>query len=152
MNAFYITGHLWRESTVTSGLPSQRASDVELQYFLCGQSEWIIKQTVELSVIWDAMTLIWQWNGIRDYQVMYYTKPSCLTRGFQKIINVLQMAFWNAFSWLKCIRWNYNFSYNFRLQGVNITLNSRMIIEPWWLCPLTHCGLIMQYSDRHIGK
>ena len=39
--------------------PSQRASDAELWCILCSYNEQTVEQTVDLSVIWDAMILIW---------------------------------------------------------------------------------------------
>ena len=44
---------------VTGGFPSQRASNVDLWYFLCCQPEQSVEQTAEWLVIWDTKMLMW---------------------------------------------------------------------------------------------
>ena len=57
-------GNMWchasTKPSVNGGFPSQRTSNEELVFFLCYWSEQAVEQTVWLSVIWDAMTLIWR--------------------------------------------------------------------------------------------
>ena len=58
---FFITGPLWGESTGPGGFPSQRASDIYVKpwwSFLCCQLEWAVEQTLERSVIWDAISAL----------------------------------------------------------------------------------------------
>ena len=57
-NPFHATGLLWRETTGHYGFPSQWASNAGIG-FLCWQSEQADEHTVELLVIWDAMSLMW---------------------------------------------------------------------------------------------
>ena len=49
-NFFRVIGPLWITLT--------KASDTELWYFLWSASEQTVKQTMETTVIWDAMALI----------------------------------------------------------------------------------------------
>ena len=51
--------HCERNPIVTGGFPSQRASVVKLQCFICCLTIQAVDQTVDLSFIWDTMTLMW---------------------------------------------------------------------------------------------
>ena len=44
----------------TGGLPSQGPSISRRWYFLCCSPEQVIEHTVQLSVTWDAMALMWR--------------------------------------------------------------------------------------------
>ena len=57
-NIFRVTGSLWGESTGHWGIPSDVASDVERWCFLWYEPKQTVEQTLETSVIWDAITLI----------------------------------------------------------------------------------------------
>ena len=59
-NIFCITGPLWGSSTVTGWFPSQRASYVEDWRFFYLMYAWTVRQTLELTAIWDAMTFLWR--------------------------------------------------------------------------------------------
>ena len=52
---FHVTGILLEES---GGFPLTNASDEELWCFLWSAPEQTVEQTIEMSVIWDAMALI----------------------------------------------------------------------------------------------
>ena len=49
---------LWEESTDHRWIPLIKASNAELRCFLLCAPEQTAKQTVEMMVIWDAITLI----------------------------------------------------------------------------------------------
>ena len=53
---------------VTSGFPSQWASNVDLWWFLCCKSDSAIEQTIQLPVTWDTIMLIWH-NIIRNLNI-----------------------------------------------------------------------------------
>ena len=50
---------------VTGGFPSQRASNVELWYFLCCYPECTVEQSVWLPVLWDGAKQMWH-HGVCD--------------------------------------------------------------------------------------
>ena len=55
---FYITGHLWGESTDHRWIPLTKASDAKLWCFVLSAPQWTIEQTINAPVIWDAIALI----------------------------------------------------------------------------------------------
>ena len=55
-NIFRVTGPLWGESTGDRRIPLTKASDAELWCFLW--SEQTVEQTIETTVIWDAIAPI----------------------------------------------------------------------------------------------
>ena len=57
-NIFCVTGPLRGESTGHRWIPLTKASDAELWYFLWSVPEQTAEQTIEMLVIWDAITLI----------------------------------------------------------------------------------------------
>ena len=68
-SSFSTTGPWWRKPPVTGGFPLQWASSEDLWYSSCCQPEEAVEQTVELSLISDAMTLMqchYNWNKYED--------------------------------------------------------------------------------------
>ena len=57
-NIFCITGLLWGESTSYWWVPLTKASDMELWCFLWSEPDQTVEQTIEASVISDAIVLI----------------------------------------------------------------------------------------------
>ena len=57
-NIFHVTGPLWGESTDQQWIPLTKANDVEIWCFLWFAPEQMVEQTIEMLVIWDAITLI----------------------------------------------------------------------------------------------
>ena len=55
--------HRWlfvRILSITDGFPSLRANDAELWHYICSKPEQAVEQRGELSIIWDASTLMWR--------------------------------------------------------------------------------------------
>ena len=74
-NAFRITGPLWGDSTIPGGFPSQGWIIPSFSVHLL--LAWTICSTKKLSVIWDAMTLMWRHcNGhiVKMYCVDVFNK------------------------------------------------------------------------------
>ena len=66
-NTFRITDSLWVESR-SHLFPLPGASNAEIWCFLCWSPERYVEQTIELLVIWDAITLSWcYYNGGNTY-------------------------------------------------------------------------------------
>ena len=57
-NIFHITGPLWGEFTGHRWIPLTKASNAELWCLLLSAPEQTVEQTIEMPVIWDAITLI----------------------------------------------------------------------------------------------
>ena len=57
-NILRLTGPLWWEFAGHRWIPLTKASDVELWCFLWSPVEQTVEQTIEIPVIWDAITLI----------------------------------------------------------------------------------------------
>ena len=57
-NVFGVTGPLWGESIRHLRITLTKASDAELWYFFSSAPEQTFEQTVEMSMIWDAIALI----------------------------------------------------------------------------------------------
>ena len=57
-NILHVTGPLWGGSTSNWRIPLTKASDTELWYFLWSVPEQTAAQTIETTVIWDAIALI----------------------------------------------------------------------------------------------
>ena len=57
-NIYRVTGSLWGEFTSHRWIPLAKASDAELWCFLWAAPEHTFGQTIETSVIWDAVALI----------------------------------------------------------------------------------------------
>ena len=55
---FRVTGPLWGESTGHRWIPIIKASDAEFWCFMSFAPEWMVEQTIETPVIWDAIALI----------------------------------------------------------------------------------------------
>ena len=53
-----VTGPVWGESTGDRWIPLTKASEAELRCFLWSAPEQMFKQTIKMSVIWDAIALI----------------------------------------------------------------------------------------------
>ena len=70
-NTFHVTGPLWWEST--SHLWT-KASNTGLEVLFNNNLNETIEQTVELSVIWDAMTLMWHHTN-EIYSGLYNLVP-----------------------------------------------------------------------------
>ena len=63
-NIFRVTGYLRGESTGHRWIPLTKASDAELWFFSAPEQK--VEQTIETSVIWDAIAVIMtslQWVG-----------------------------------------------------------------------------------------
>ena len=58
-DAFRITDFSTGEPPVTAVFRLRRASNANVQCYLCHYAEQTAQQTFELSVIWDAMALVW---------------------------------------------------------------------------------------------
>ena len=58
-NAFCITVILWGEPNNDHGFPSQGASNAELW----SKPQQAVEQTVELSMIWDALMVMWHYSN-----------------------------------------------------------------------------------------
>ena len=54
-----FTGHWWGESTGYRWIPFTKASSADLWCFLCTH-EQSVEQTMELLVIWNAMSVMWR--------------------------------------------------------------------------------------------
>ena len=88
-NTFLITDPLWIYRS-----PQQRASSEELWCFLWSYPKQVFQQTVQLSSIWDTLTLIWRhWHGCIcfDYimSIPMYTCVSHYTRSIKSTIELL---------------------------------------------------------------
>ena len=57
--ALHVTGPLWRESNCYRWIPLTKASYTEPWCFLRYAPEHTVKQTIESSMIWHAIALIW---------------------------------------------------------------------------------------------
>ena len=58
-NIFRVTGHMWENPRVTSGLPScTKVSNAEHWCFLWTAPKYAVEQPFETPVIWDAIALI----------------------------------------------------------------------------------------------
>ena len=57
-NIFRVTGPLCGESPGRRWIPCTKASDAELSCFLWSAAEWMVEQTMETLVIWEANSLI----------------------------------------------------------------------------------------------
>ena len=57
--AHLVIGHLWGESISHRWTPLTKESDVEFWYFLWCAPEQTLRQTVEMTVVWDSMALMW---------------------------------------------------------------------------------------------
>ena len=58
-NAYCVTSPLWGESTGHWWIPLTKANRKELWCFLWCMPKETVEQTVELLVIWDAMSVMW---------------------------------------------------------------------------------------------
>ena len=65
-NDYHITVPLWGESTGDRWIPFIKAGNVDLWWFLCCQPEQAFEQSVDLSMIWDAMTPMWRHCNVCD--------------------------------------------------------------------------------------
>ena len=57
-NIFHVTGPLCGEFTGHRWIPLTKASDAEFWCFLWSAPEQTVERTIEIQVIWDAITLI----------------------------------------------------------------------------------------------
>ena len=74
-NIFRVTRPFWREPTDAGGL--KKASDAELWCFLWYAPQQTIQQTMETSVIWDAIALIMTSVLFAECGVMVYDFQKC---------------------------------------------------------------------------
>ena len=59
-------------SSVTDGLSTENASNVELWYFLCSQSIAIAEQTGVLPVTWEATTALWHHSLSIQWLILFF--------------------------------------------------------------------------------
>ena len=76
-NIFRVSGLLCGEFTGHWWIPSSKASDAELWYFLWSVFELTVEQRLETPAIWDAialiMTSLW-WYELRNMPVLRYRR------------------------------------------------------------------------------
>ena len=151
-NIFRVTGSLCEESTGHRWIPVTKASDAELWCFLWSPPEQTAEQTIEMSVMWDAITFI-----MTSLLVPFHkSQDTLLHPGLNdQIQNTLftedpheTRALWGWFDWLPgsaCadLRWS------------AISASTRYPrLNPLWLvthCTLSHAHHSFQSHMHHLA-
>ena len=96
-NIFRVTGPLRGESTGDQWIPLTEASGAELWCFLWSAPEQTVEQTIETSMIWDAIALImmslyWTISNIRRIHGYHLV---CICRKLCKCLRCTDSNSWN---------------------------------------------------------